>query len=177
MLGVFLWIAISNSGIDAAVTGVLLAFMIPFKGKHSHARRIHVRLMPWVNVIVLPLFALANTGIYFQQLGVSSLFSSLPLGIFVGLVLGKPLGVMSFSWFATRLKLANLPEGVDWSLIFGIALICGIGFTISFVVGELAFASPTFELRNEIKVSILAASVLSAVLCFGWFMMRGKYVR
>ena len=95
----------------------------------------------------------------------------------MGLVLGKPLGVMSFSWFATRLKLANLPEGVDWSLIFGIALICGIGFTISFVVGELAFASPTFELRNEIKVSILAASVLSAVLCFGWFMMRGKYVR
>ncbi len=131
----------------------------------SPAEHLEVTLHPWSTYLILPLFALANAGVSFSESsGVSSLFGPVGLGIILGLVVGKPLGIMAFSWLAVRSGLADLPSGVSWSQLTGASFLAGIGFTISLFITDAAFSAPA--LQASAKIAILAASFLAAII--GW---------
>ncbi|PWT70869.1 MAG: Na+/H+ antiporter NhaA [Bacteroidetes bacterium] len=158
--GAIMWYFMFKSGIHAAITGVLLAFAIPFRNGNkknpsdSWERALHKP----VNYFIVPLFALANTGIHIPPDWYPNLRSNNSLGIMMGLVVGKPLGVFSFSWIATKLKWARLPYGINWKILFGSGVLAGIGFTMSIFITNLAFkGDPTLVLHS--KIAILLASL------------------
>jgi NhaA family Na+:H+ antiporter len=156
--GLLLWYCIYNSGIHATIAGVLLATCIPLP---KISRLIH-QLHDPVNFVIMPLFALANTAIVFPP-DISHVFnSSISYGILAGLVLGKPLGIFLFSFIATKLKLAVLPEEATWIQLIGIGLIAGIGFTMSIFISTLAYTEQEWQTIS--KIAIIAASLLAGVL-------------
>lgn len=163
LIGGFLWIAILKSGIHATIAGVILGFAIPHHGSRSLLTRLEHELHPWISYFILPFFAFANAGLSFDGLSFSSLFDHLPLAIMMGLLIGKPVGVLLISYFAIKLRFATLPHGVTWAHLFGLSLLCGIGFTMSIFISGLAFGidSQSFELS---RLGILAGSFLAAVL-------------
>lgn len=166
--GVFMWYFMLNSGVHATITGVLLAFAIPFgDGKKSSPSYIlqHFLHKP-VAFLILPLFALANTALILEANWHVNLDTPGSLGIIAGLTLGKPLGILAFSFIAVKSGLCRLPEKAGWSHITGAGLLGGIGFTMSIFITLLAFDSP--ELINSSKIAILIASLLSAVAGFLW---------
>ena len=129
--------------------------------------RLEHGLHPWVAYFIIPVFALANAGVALGGGAGEALSSSVSLGIIAGLVLGKQIGVMLFAWLAVKLRLADLPTGATWAQLYGVACLCGIGFTMSLFIGNLAFASPaTLDLA---KMGILAASVISGIM--GWIVL------
>jgi NhaA family Na+:H+ antiporter len=146
---------------------VVLAFFIPLHervGGGSPLKHLEHTLHPYVAFGILPLFAFANTGIDFTGLGLSSLLHPVPLGIAAGLVAGKQVGVFGFSWVAIKLRLGNLPEGVRWLDLYGVAALCGIGFTMSlFISGLAAEQIGTGEMVDN-RLGILLGSLLSAVI-------------
>jgi len=164
LLGVGLWICLYQGGIHPTVTGILLAFAIPF-GKGDEASlsyRLQHNLHLPVAFLVMPVFALANAGIAFSASDIETLGSGLSLGIFLGLVLGKPLGVVLFSWLAIRTSIANQPDDMNMKQLTGAGILAGIGFTMSIFITVLAFEDPA--LIKTAKIAILAASVAAAVL-------------
>lgn len=163
LIGGFLWIAILKSGIHATIAGVILGFAIPHHGSRSLLTRLEHELHPWISYFILPFFAFANAGLSFDGLSFSSLFDHLPLAIMMGLLIGKPVGVLLISYFAIKLRFATLPHGVTWAHLLGLSLLCGIGFTMSIFISGLAFGidSQSFELS---RLGILAGSFLAAVL-------------
>ena len=194
-LGLALWFFVLESGLDAAISGVLLALAVPLrplaptKSKsgpsargaalepeaqaaralpqraQSPLRRLEHHLSPWVAYLVLPLFAFFNAGV-----GVAgSALGPVGLGVFVGLVLGKPSGILLVSWLAVRGGLATLPVGVNWRMLAGVSVLGGIGFTVALFITELAFSSPA--LLAEAKLGVLAASLLAAAL--GLWLLAG----
>jgi NhaA family Na+:H+ antiporter len=173
VLGLVLWVAVLKSGVHATVAGVLLAFTIPANevGEEHHSPLEHLEhaLHPWVAYMILPIFALANAGVTFG--GTSGGAQAVTMGIILGLVLGKPIGVLVFSWIATRMGMAELPERVSWRDILGVGFLAGIGFTMSLFIAGLAFPEPEF--LSASKVGILAASVAAAVLGVGLMIRRG----
>ncbi|HSG50101.1 MAG TPA: Na+/H+ antiporter NhaA, partial [Longimicrobiales bacterium] len=144
VVGLILWVAVLKSGIHATVAGVVLAFTIPAneigEEKHSPLEHLEHALHPWVVYLILPVFALANAGVTFA--GGTGAGQNITIGILLGLVLGKPIGVLLFSWLATRVKMADLPGGVGWTHIVGVGFLAGIGFTMSLFIGGLAFPDP-----------------------------------
>ncbi|RDY26319.1 Na+/H+ antiporter NhaA [Romboutsia weinsteinii] len=164
ILGFILWICIYSSGIHATISGVILAMSIPSKkfinSKSSVLESLEHKLTPICNYFILPLFALVNTAISFGVSTNSNSSMTLINGIIIGLFIGKPLGIMLFTWIATKLNITEKPEGVDWWSIFAVSLLAGIGFTMSIFVSEVAFGYSA-ELVNISKVSILIASVMS----------------
>jgi NhaA family Na+:H+ antiporter len=161
--GIVLWYLIHHSGIHATIAGVLTAIAIPAtsaKRKHSPLEKLEHLLSNPVSYVIMPLFALANTNIKFESGMVSGLTNPLGLGIIVGLFIGKPLGITLASWIAIKLKIAKKPRAASWKQISGVAMLGGIGFTMSIFVSILSFASPLFQL--EAKFSILLASIISA---------------
>lgn len=160
LLGIFLWYFLFNSGVHATIAGVLLAFAIPL---HKIEDLVHGLHDP-VNFIILPLFALANTAIVLPDSYGSIFTSYVHHGIVSGLVLGKPIGILLFSWLAVKLGIAVLPNGVSWKQVLGMGLIAGIGFTISIFMSTLAFAIP--EIQVTAKVAIILASLTAGLLGF-----------
>jgi NhaA family Na+:H+ antiporter len=173
VLGLVLWVAVLKSGVHATVAGVLLAFTIPANEVgdeyHSPLEWVEHALHPWVVYMILPIFALANAGVTFG--GGAGGAQDITLGIVLGLVLGKPVGVLLFSWIATRVRMAELPESTTWTDILAVGFLAGIGFTMSLFIAGLAF--PSAELLDASKIGILAASAVAAVLGTV-LMLRGK---
>ena len=152
VLGALLWVAVLKSGIHATIAGVILGFAIPHRRAHPDTplRRLEHHLHPWSSYFILPLFAFANAGLSFDGLSWSDLTSGLPLAIMIGLLIGKPLGVLLTCWCAVKAGLAVLPTNVTWRQLSGLAVLCGIGFTMSIFIAGLAFgtAGAHFELAR-----------------------------
>lgn len=171
LVGLVLWSAVLKSGVHATLAGVLTAFFVPFRKEPGQAytqlERLEHDLHPVVMYVILPLFAFANTGISFNGLSMASLFHPVPLGIAAGLFLGNQIGVFSFSWLAIKLKFAQLPKQATWLQLYGVATLCGIGFTMSLFISSLAFDQDTPGFAVDDRLGILVGSLLSALVGYG----------
>lgn len=176
LLGAALWYFTLKSGVHATLAGVALALTIPLTpspakpdSATSPLHRLEHGLHPYVAFLVIPVFGFANAGVSFAGLGLSTLAAPVPFGIMLGLFLGKQIGVFGFSWLAIRAGLADLPARASWAQFYGIALLCGIGFTMSLFIGLLAF--PDSEaLQSQTKIGVIAGSLLSGIC--GWLLLR-----
>jgi len=173
LCAVLLWVAVLMSGVHATVAGVLAAMMIPVGGSEgatesSPLHRLEHILHPWSAFLIVPLFGFANAGVSFAGMTLANLLAPLPLGVAAGLFLGKQIGVSGSVWLATRLGLAVRPDGASSLQIYGVALLCGIGFTMSLFIGGLAFADPA--LVDQVKIGVLLGSLVSALL--GYALLR-----
>ena len=168
-LGIVLWFTIHRMGIHATLSGVLLAFTLPSFQKNDmpsvSSRLAHFLHIP-VTFMIMPLFALANTCIVFGENIFRGTPSTLIYGILAGLFLGKPIGIMLFSYLAVKLKWATMPRGVNWNLLLGAGFLGGIGFTMSVFITLLAFNLP--EMINAAKITIVLTSLLAGVVGFIW---------
>jgi NhaA family Na+:H+ antiporter len=167
LIGVVLWYFVLHSGVHATLAGVALAFTIPLRtGAKPHGEepllRLEHALQPWVAYLVVPVFGFANAGVSFDGLTWAALAAPLPLGIILGLFLGKQIGVFGAVWIAVRMRWADRPEGASMMQAYGVALICGIGFTMSLFIGLLAFPSSA-QAQDAVKIGVLAGSLLSAI--------------
>lgn len=166
LIGVFIWVCVLKSGVHATLAGVITALAIPIRGRteneQSPLHRLEHDLHPWIAFMVLPLFAFANAGISLDGVSPANLTASIPLGIALGLLIGKPLGVLLMSYIAVRSGLAKLPEGANWLHMAGLAALTGIGFTMSLFIGSLAF--PTMEAMNDVRIGVMAGSLTSALI-------------
>ncbi len=165
ILSLILWFTVYNSGVEASITGVLVAFATPTKFLPTIEKAIH----RYVNFLILPLFALANTAIFLPSDISSAVNTSVGLGIIAGLVIGKPLGIYIFSRVLVALNLASLPRGVKWKQILGMGMLAGIGFTMSIFTTMLAFKDPVYQ--DIAKIAILISVLLSLVLSMAYFVM------
>lgn len=179
IVGIALWVAVLKSGIHATIAGVILAFFIPLKAGDDNSpsplRELEHDLHSTVSYGILPLFAFANAGVSLDRIGISSFVDTLPLGIFAGLFIGKQLGVFAFCWLAVKLGFAAIPEKASWRALYGVSILCGIGFTMSLFISSLAFESGTFAQSTDERVGILAGSFLAAVV--GYMVLRGSLPR
>lgn len=176
IIGLVLWVAMLESGIHATIAGVLLAMFIPMTDsanpKISPLKELEHDLHHTVSFLILPVFAFANAGIHFGGTEggfMASLTHPVSLGIIMGLLVGKMLGVMLFSWLGVKLKLANLPQGMNWGQVIGVAALCGIGFTMSLFIGSLAFAGLEIKPFDE-RLGIVMGSVLAGII--GYFYLN-----
>jgi NhaA family Na+:H+ antiporter len=174
LVGVVLWAAVLKSGVHATLAGVLTALFIPYAREEGAARtqleKLEHDLHPAVVYGILPLFAFANTGISFDGLTADSLLHPVPLGIAAGLFLGNQLGVFGLSWLAIRAGIARLPQGASWLQLYGVAALCGIGFTMSLFISSLAFEQGGPGLAVDDRLGILVGSLVSALL--GYAILR-----
>ena len=168
LVGLVLWASVLKSGVHATLAGVALAFFIPGKA----ARMLEHDLHPPVAYAILPLFAFANAGVSLAGVSLASFLLPLPLGIAAGLVVGKTLGVFGVSFLAIRLGLAQMPAGANWGALLGLALLCGIGFTMSLFIAGLAFEGLGPEYANLTRLGILAGSLISALA--GYTLLRAS---
>jgi NhaA family Na+:H+ antiporter len=168
LLGVLLWVAVLKSGVHATLAGVALALFLPAgrPDEDSPAGHLEHVLHPWVAWGVLPLFAFANAGLDLRGISLDHLLHPVPVGIVAGLLLGKPLGVLLFSWLPVKLGWASLPDGVDWRLMVGVGLLCGIGFTMSLFIASLAYEQGATAWFGLERLGILAGSLVAGVLGF-----------
>ena len=177
LVGVIVWVAVLKSGVHATLAGVLLAFAIPLRATdsegHSPLRHLEHILHPWVAFLVLPVFAFANAGVNFSGMSFSSLLEPLPLGIALGLFLGKQVGVFGAAFLMIKSGLAKMPEGANWSMMYGVALLCGIGFTMSLFIGGLAFDDAAHA--TAIRLGVLAGSIVSGTL--GYCLLKAAISR
>ncbi|QCI66718.1 Na+/H+ antiporter NhaA [Phreatobacter stygius] len=170
VLGAALWFFLLKSGIHATLAGVALALTIPLRTSpgrpddpHSPLHILEHALHPWVAYLIVPVFGFANAGVSLSGINVAALVAPVPLGIAAGLFLGKQIGVFLTTWIAVKLDWADCPENASWPQVYGVSLLCGIGFTMSLFIGLLAF--PTSELlQNEVKIGVLMGSLLSALV-------------
>ena len=167
VVGAILWASVLKSGVHATLAGVIIGFCIPLKGKKGE-RPLHDFehiLAPWSSFVILPLFAFANAGVSFDSIDVSMISSPLLLAIASGLIIGKPVGVFGFSYISVKLGLAKLPDGINFKQIFAVAVLCGIGFTMSMFLASLAFDADAGESVNTLsRLGILLGSTVSATL-------------
>ena len=170
---VLLWYCVLMSGVHATVAGVLAAMMIPIVKTPGHpdsaispVHRLEHAIQPWCSYLIVPLFGFANAGVSLSGLGLDAVFAPLPLGIAAGLVLGKQLGIFGAIWLTVRLGWAQRPRGSTWLQVWGLSLLCGIGFTMSLFIGALAFPAAMPVLIEEAKIGVLMGSVVAAVLGF-----------
>lgn len=176
LVGPFLWFCLLKAGIHPTIGGVLLALFIPATAYYgsSAALRLEKALHPWVAFGVMPLFALVNAGFSWQELSLNTLTSVLVLGIALGLFVGKQVGVFGFAWLLVRAGLAKLPKKTTWLEVYGVALLCGIGFTMSLFLGTLSFHNNSAYL-SEVRVGVIIGSVLSGLV--GAFVLHIAYAR
>lgn len=169
MLGGVLWVLVLLSGVHATLAGVALALTIPLRASPgrpedvtSPLHKLEHALQPWVAFLIVPVFGFANAGVSFAGMSLEALLSPVPLGVAVGLFVGKQVGVFAFSWVVIRLDWADLPAHATWPQFYGVALLCGIGFTMSLFIGLLAFPTAP-ELQDATKLGVLLGSALSAL--------------
>ena len=171
ILGLVLWFFTHESGIHATISGVLLAIAIPHRKKEkdfSLLLKIEHSISPYVAFGIMPLFALANAGVSLNGINLNSLLSPVPLGILLGLFLGKQIGVFLFSIISIKLKIAKMPNNSNWLSLYGVGILTGIGFTMSLFIGNLAFVENT-QYISGVKIGVLAGSLLSTL--FGYFLL------
>lgn len=174
MVGLVLWVSVLKSGVHATLAGVALAFTIPL---NSQREGVHVSLLKelehdlhyWVAFFILPMFAFVNAGVNITEISMEQMAGPVPLGIMMGLFIGKQLGVFGFSWLAIKLKITSLPEGSNWLQLYGVSVLTGIGFTMSLFIASLAFTdAKMFEYTD--KLAILIGSFASGIL--GYLVLR-----
>jgi len=174
LIGIALWIAVLKSGVHATLAGVVLAFFIPLRvpGNPEHAplRRLEHDLHGTVAFAILPIFAFANTGVSLEGMSLAKLTEPIPLGIALGLIAGKQLGIFAAVWLGVKVGIAALPKAVRWSHIYGIAALGGIGFTMSLFIGSLAFEQGGPDIEVDDRLGILLGSTISAVT--GYLILR-----
>ena len=171
IVGLLLWDFTHNSGIHATIAGVLLAMTIPHRKKENDFSlliKVEHAISPYVAFGIMPLFAFANAGVSFEGLSLSSLFDKVPLGIVLGLFVGKQLGVFLFSYLAIIFKIAKMPNNSNWYNLYGVGILTGIGFTMSLFVGNLAFVE-NIEYMDGVKIGVLTGSLLSTLA--GYFLI------
>ncbi|MGV8861227.1 MAG: Na+/H+ antiporter NhaA [Pseudomonas sp.] len=167
IIGLLLWICVLKSGVHATLAGVVLAFCIPLRTKNAESSpllTLEHALHPWVAFGILPLFAFANAGVPLSGVTLESFTHHVPMGIAAGLLLGKTLGVFGLTWLAVKTSMATLPTGANWGQVFGVSILCGIGFTMSLFVGSLAFAPGASEYAGMDRMGILTGSILAALI-------------
>lgn len=176
LLGLVLWVCVLKSGVHATLAGVVTGLMIPHVNprndlddatEYSPLETLEHALHPWVAYGILPLFAFVNAGLSLGGLGMDDMLSPLPLGIALGLVLGKPIGIVSAAVLMRAAGFARFPSGMDFRAMLGLGLLCGIGFTMSLFIGSLAFAQDGLRYTESV-IGVLAASTVSAALGYGW---------
>ena len=167
LLGAIMWVLVLKSGVHATLAGVVTAFFIPLKDRwgKSPLHALENGLTPYVLYLIIPIFAFANAGVVLQGLTLEQLLSPLPLGIGLGLILGKQIGIFGVTFAVVKLGLARLPSGANWLHIYGVSCLAGIGFTMSLFIGSLSFDAP--ELMNDVRLGVLSGSLISALLGFG----------
>lgn len=172
LVGLVLWVAVLKSGVHATLAGVVVGFLIPNKGVRHESPLQHLehQLHPWSAYLILPLFAFANAGVSLSGVGLADLASPLPLGIMLGLFVGKPLGIFLISLLAVRVGVAKLPPGVNFKQIFAVSVLCGIGFTMSMFIASLAFEMAGVEYGVFSRLGILCGSTLAALV--GYALLR-----
>ncbi len=170
LVGILLWISVLKSGVHATLAGVVLALTIPMRAPDGTSPLKHLEhvLHPYVAYFVMPLFAFANAGVSLSGFGLTGLTETLPLAIMLGLFLGKQAGVFAMTWLAVRTGLARRPAGASWLHVYGVAVLTGIGFTMSLFIGMLSFADP--QHAAGVRFGVLAGSLLSAVV--GYLVLR-----
>jgi NhaA family Na+:H+ antiporter len=164
LIGFFLWFCVLKSGVHATLAGVMIAAFIPMRSNdnHSPAKHLEHTLHPWVAFAILPLFAFANAGISFSGFRLGDVVEGVPMGIILGLFLGKQLGVMGMVGVAHLFKLAVLPAGTNWGQVYGVSILCGVGFTMSLFIGTLAFEHGNFDMLYGVKLGVIVGSILAA---------------
>ena len=175
VLGIFLWYFVLKSGVHATIAGVLLATTIPNNVEnnvdHSMLKHLEHKLHNFVGILVLPVFAFFNSDINFSDVTMSSVYSPLSMGVILGLLLGKPIGITLFTYVGMKTKLFSLPENVTLKDVFGLSLLCGIGFTMSLFINGLAFTET--YLIDSSKLGIFIGSIVSAIA--GYLILKTKY--
>lgn len=165
LTGIFIWVCVLKSGVHATLAGVVVALAVPLHGADedgaSPLERLEHNLAPWVLFGVMPLFAFANAGVSLSGMSFGSLFQPIPLGVALGLLVGKAAGIFGAVWAAVRWQIASKPEGTTWEQILGVAMLGGIGFTMSLFIGMLAFPDPNYA--APLRLGVLVGSLLSAV--------------
>ncbi len=173
LVGTVLWVSVLKSGVHATLAGVALAFFIPIakdEEGYSPLRHLEHDLHAPVAFAILPIFAFANAGVSLSGSSLGVLFEPLPLGIALGLFLGKQVGIFSMTWLAARLGLGSLPEGVTWRSLYGLSVLCGIGFTMSLFISSLAFEESMVNSMATERLGVLAGTLVSAV--WGYLVLR-----
>ena len=176
LVGIFMWFFTYKSGIHATIAGVLLASTIPHRKKEkdfSLLIKLEHAISPYVAFMIMPIFAFANAGVSLDGLSLSSLFLPVPLGILLGLFIGKQIGVMIFSFVAVKFGVAQMPNNSNWFSLYGISVLTGIGFTMSLFVGNLAFVENTHYI-DGVKIGVLTGSLLSTVFGYVILLMSSK---
>ena len=176
ILGLFLWFFTHESGVHATIAGVLLASVIPHRKKdHDFSLLIKIEhaISPYVAYMIMPLFAFANAGVSLEGLSLSSLMLPVPLGILLGLFVGKQLGVFVFSYASIKFGLATLPTNSNWVSFYAVGVLTGIGFTMSLFVGNLAFVE-NMQYMDGVKIGVLSGSLLSTVVGFVLLYLSSK---
>lgn len=167
LVGLALWLFVLKSGVHATLAGVVLAFAIPYSGKNSPAYTLEKVLHTWVSFAILPIFAFANAGVNLETLSFGDFLHPVTLGVMLGLVVGKQVGIFVFSWVAVKAGIAEPPKGASWIQVYGVSALCGVGFTMSLFIGALAFEhSPDPDLLTANRVGILTGSAIAGVLGF-----------
>ncbi|WP_319826250.1 Na+/H+ antiporter NhaA [Thalassovita sp.] len=171
LLGTIMWFFVLKSGVHATLAGVVTAFFIPLRDKwgKSPLHALENGLAPYVLYLIVPIFAFANAGVVLTGLTVADLLAPLPLGIALGLVVGKQIGVFGVTFAIVKLGLAGMPKGANWLHIYGIACLAGIGFTMSLFIGGLSFSDP--GMMNGVRLGVLSGSILSAILGYTALML------
>lgn len=164
VVGVFTWICVLKSGVHATLAGVAVGFAMPLTKHDGHSllEDTEHALKPWVSFAIVPIFAFANAGVSMAGLTLSNLANPIALGIIAGLFIGKQLGVFGLSWLAIRLRVAAMPEGATAAKLYGIAILTGIGFTMSLFIGTLAFDDE--NILTQVRLGVLVASLLSGIV-------------
>lgn len=174
LLGAIMWFFVLKSGVHATLAGVVTAFFIPLTDKwgKSPLHSLEHALAPYVLYLIVPIFAFANAGVVLQGLTFSDLLAPLPMGIALGLIIGKQMGVFGVTWLMVKSGLARMPTGANWLHIYGIACLAGIGFTMSLFIGSLSFADPAQ--MNAVRLGVLSGSLVSAILGYGVLMLAAR---
>ena len=176
LIGLILWFFTYQSGIHATISGVLLAIVIPHRRKskdYSLLTTIEHKISPYVAFGIMPLFAIANAGVSLDGVTLKSLLSPVPLGIVLGLFVGKQIGVFLFSIISIKLKIAQMPSNASWLSLYGVGILTGIGFTMSLFVGNLAFVE-SIEYMDGVKIGVLTGSLLSTLIGYGLLFVTTK---
>jgi NhaA family Na+:H+ antiporter len=168
----FLWLAILKSGVHATLAGVVVAMFIPLRTPEgsSPAQQLEHSLHPWVAFAVLPIFAFANAGVTLSGMSPGDVAGTVPMGIAIGLFAGKQFGIFVMCWLPVKLRLAARPEGASWRQLYGIAILCGIGFTMSLFIASLAFAKSGADYHGAERLGILMGSLVSGIV--GFFVLK-----
>jgi NhaA family Na+:H+ antiporter len=171
IVGVFIWLFVLKSGVHATLAGIVVAAFIPLESGNDHSPSRHLEhiLHPWVAYGVLPIFAFANAGVSFAGVSSELMLGTVSSGIVLGLLVGKQAGVFGMTALTIGLGIAKKPEGSSWAMLYGIALICGVGFTMSLFIGSLAFEHGGFSQAAALRIGVITGSLVSG-FC-GWLVL------